>query len=242
MSKLTASLLGRRNRVRTQRWENLLMQVSDRLVVEYGTPTLGNFRDPIKEIFYILLSARTSEILYKRAHRNLFGRYVNVQAISKARKSAVKKCIQDAGLGKKRAAQVVATAKRLVADLGPNPRQRLRRMSAIDSFDYLTRLPGLGPKSAFCVMMCSLDHDVFPVDVNVQRIMERLGILPSGLKHYQAQYRLPVHVPSGLSRQLHVGLVEHGRKICLANRPKCHACVLLDLCKFGRQSMQLPGA
>ena len=130
--------------------------------------------------------------------------------------------------------QVVATAKRLVTDFGPRPQSKLRKLSTEECFEYLSKLPGLGPKSSFCVMMYSLDFDVFPVDVNVQRIAERLGAISPGLKHYQAQKFLPILIPDGCGRDLHVAMVAHGRAVCVPHRPNCGVCVLVDLCCTGR--------
>ena len=149
--------------------------VADRLVALHGQPTLGNYRDPVKEIFYIMLSARTTEPLYKTAHRRLFARYPDVRSLAKADVETVAKYIDRAGLGRKRAAHVVATARKLVKDFGRRPQSAIRRMSSSECFKYLTSLSGLGPKSSLCVMMYSHDSDVFPVDINVQRIAESHG-------------------------------------------------------------------
>jgi len=212
-----------------------LSEVTDRLVAEYGTPSLGNFRDPVREVFYIVLSARTSEVLYQRAFRRLFARFPRLDLLARATVSQVRTCVAVAGLGEKRARQVLAIARRLVADFGTGAGRRLRRMSAAEAYSYLTRLPGVGPKSALCVMMCSLDADVFPVDANVQRVLARVGILPDGLKHYQAQRLAPRYVPPGRSKELHVGLIELGRRVCLPSRPRCPECVINDLCRHGRR-------
>ena len=133
-------------------------------------PPSATTADPVKEIFYILLSARTTESLYKTAHRRLFATYPNVTTLAAADVSEVTKYIDRAGLGRKRAAQVVATAQTLVRDFGPRPQAAISRMSSSECFEYLTRLPGLGPKSSLCVMMYSHDCDVFPVDINVSEL------------------------------------------------------------------------
>lgn len=242
LSQLTTSLLGDRYRLRAPKQSKLLAEVADRLVECYGTPTLGNFRDPIKEIFYIVLSARTNERLYQRAHRQLFERFPTLDAMASARISDMLKTVKVAGLGRKRASQIRAIAAKLSSDLGTRPQRRLRSMSADEVYRYLTRLPGVGPKSALCVMMCSLGYDVFPVDINVQRVLARVGTLPNGLKHYQAQKLGPRHVPAGRCKELHVGLVEHGRRVCVSSRPKCEACVLADICRYGRRAARLSRA
>ena len=210
---------------------SFLATVTNRLEKAYGTPSLGNFKDPVKEIFYILLSARTTESLYKRAHQNLFNEYPSLTSIASAKINGIWHCIKIAGLGKKRARQIQLTAERLLNDFGPKTRGYLRAMTASSAYEYLVSLPGLGPKSALCIMMYSLNADVFPVDVNVRRILERLGILSANLKHYQAQAIAPAYVPRGRSLALHIGLVEHGRKICLPQNEKCDICILGDLCK-----------
>lgn len=235
MSDLTVLLLGRERERRRSRWMRDLGGIADRMVAAYGRPSLGNFRDPVREIFYILLSARTTEVLYQEAHRRLFKRFRTLQALASADRRDVRACVAGAGFGDKRASQVIAIAKRLILDLGGRPQQALRSMSPPDVFGYLTGLPGVGPKSALCIMMCSLGLDVFPVDVNVQRIFERLGVIQPGLKHYQAQQRAPGYVPNGKSKDLHVGLVVHGRKVCLPISPKCLSCGLLGFCRYGKR-------
>jgi endonuclease III len=137
-------------------------------------------------------------------------------------------------LGKKRALQLKAIASRLRIDLGNSPAKRLRTLSAEDAYQYLRTLPGVGPKSALCVMMYSLDFDVFPVDVHARRIFERIGLARGRLKHYQAQEQFPGFVPEGMSKELHVALILHGRKICMPRVPDCANCLIATLCKTGR--------
>ena len=239
LTQLTSELLNSCDKIhRTGIWRVRLTEITSRLVAAYGRPSLGNYRDPVKEIFYILLSARTTELLYQRAHRRLFSKFPSVVKLAGASVEKVMKCIDRAGLGRKRAAQVVNTAKRLVADFGPRPQSRLREMPLARCFAYLSNLPGLGPKSSLCIMMYSLDFDVFPVDVNVQRIAERVGVISKGLKHYQAQKLLPRFIPNSCGKDLHVALVAHGRTVCLPLRPKCMDCVIADLCRTGQRFLR----
>jgi len=231
-------LLRTRPASRQTHWRGVFGQVCNRLVTAYGRPTLGNYRDPVREILYIVLSAKTTERLYQRAYRGLKRRYKTLPQLADADIAGIEDCIRGAGLAKKRAPQIQKLAQKLIADLGPNPSRKLRKLEPETAFRYLVGLPGVGPKSALCVMTMSLDADVFAVDANVQRVAGRLGALPDNLKHYEAQKRLPSLVPIGRSRDLHVGLVIHGRRICLPRAPRCDGCVLLDLCKFGKTRMR----
>jgi endonuclease III len=235
LSLTTARLLGLRPR-HDSLWHNRFHEIADRLVAEHGVPTLGNFRDPVKEIFYILLSARTTDAQYRSTNRNLRKAFPELADLARARIADIKECIQAGGLVVKRAVQIRRTAKELLA-MGKNPSKCLKALSTESAFETIVKLPGMGPKSTLCVLMYSLGFDAFPVDVNVQRIAERMGAIPRGLKHRQAQRRLAVVVPDGRSRELHIAMVVHGRTICLPQRPKCGRCVIRDTCRLGKRNI-----
>ena len=211
-------------------WKRKLRLATKQLVRQYGTPSLGNFKSPTKEIFYILLSARTNEKLYQQAHSNLLKRFPTINKLAKGSLSDIQSCIELAGFGAIRAKHINQIANKLINELGHRPDKKLESLSPSKAFEYLITLPGIGPKSALCIMMCSLDHDVFPVDINVQRVFERLGIIEFNIPHYKAQKIAPIFVPDGLSKKLHVGLLEHGRKICTPKKPKCNSCFLSSIC------------
>jgi len=237
LSRLTAELLGLRVRSRSP-WRERFAVVSDRLVAEYGVPTLGNFRNPVKEIFYILLSAKTADAQYRVTHRRLLEKFPTLADLAKARVPSVKKCIESGGLAATRAKQIIRLAKILRGAGGKNPAKYLRSLDDRAAFEFLLSLPGVGPKSAFCVMMYSLDRDVFPMDANVQRIAERMGAIRYGLNHVEGQRELARLAPDGRSRELHIVMVVHGRVTCLPRNPKCERCPIVDLCAFGRKRMK----
>lgn len=239
MSELTLRLLNRTPAIkRRSHWRKRFEEIVNRLVARYGVPSLGNLKDPVREVFYIVLSAKTTDSQYRRTHALLMGRFPSLKELAVARVSEIVKCIVGGGLANKRAKQVKTIAQRLTIDLGDQPSKALRRMSAAEAFGYLTGLPGLGPKSALCVMMCSLNFDVFPVDVNVSRIAHRIGAIRPGLKHYNYTQSLPAVVPVGRSKELHVGLVVHGRTVCLPRNPRCDSCILSDLCSYARRQLR----
>ncbi len=239
MSQLTVELVPASKVPRGQSyWHRVFSEVGDRLLAAYGVPTLGNYRDPLREIFYIVLSARTTDFQYRKTNRLLRARFSTLSALAEAPVKEILRYIATGGLANKRASQVKRIAKALLTELGKSPARRLKEMSAREAFDFLNGLPGMGPKSALCVMMYSLDHDAFPVDVNVQRIACRLGAISSGAKHWQAQQRLPALVPQGRSKELHIGLVVHGRSVCLPRKPLCDSCVLADLCAYRKKQLK----
>lgn len=235
VSQLTAELMRCPvDRTRIRRWDRTIASVADRLVAAFGTPCLGNFSDPVEEIFYIMLSARTTDSQYRRTYFALRARFPTLAALTKARPAQIVPCIVGGGLANKRAAHARGLARTLLR-LGNDPSSYLRSLTPADAFEFLTALPGMGPKSALCVMMYSLGHDVFTVDSNVQRVAARMGIISAGLKHYRAQQQLPPVVPPGRSKELHVGMVLLGRQVCLPHGPKCGACPIRQLCSTGRE-------
>ncbi len=109
----------------------------------------------------------------------------------------------------------------------------LTRMSDEGALGYLTSLPGVGVKTAKCVLMYSLGRDVVPVDIHVLRVAKRLGLVAADATWDQVDHQLEVEVPDELKFDLHVQLVIHGREICKSRNPQCDDCVLLDVCPTG---------
>ncbi len=109
-------------------------------------------------------------------------------------------------------------------------------LSVLDAMDdeaataYLTSLPGVGPKTAACVLMFALGRPVMPVDTHVYRVGRRLGIVP-GTVNVEAAHPLLTSLAGEKDvYALHVNLVRHGRRVCRARRPACAGCPLAGVC------------
>jgi len=94
----------------------------------------------------------------------------------------------------------------------------------------LVALAGVGPKTAACVLLFSLDRPFFPVDTHVHRTAVRLGLVPPRANPVVAQTLLQRAVPDELMYELHLNLIRHGRHVCVARRPLCSQCVLREIC------------
>jgi endonuclease-3 len=97
-------------------------------------------------------------------------------------------------------------------------------------WDTLVALPGVGPKTAACVLLFSLDRPFFPVDTHVHRVAIRLGLVPPRADAVATQRAFQESVPGKEMYALHMNLIRHGREVCAALRPRCSACVLRDIC------------
>lgn len=140
--------------------------------------------------------------------------------------------IADAGLATQRAERLKGIAYRLEADFGRVTLDPIIEEADEAVLDYLTTLPGIGVKSAKCVMMYSLGRQVLPVDTHTARLAHRLGLINSK-DLVSADRELVDVVPPTARYGFHVNAVAHGREVCRAIRPRCGACVLRRLCRTG---------
>src|SRR2546421_244578 len=98
----------------------------------------------------------------------------------------------------------------------------------------LCELPGVGRKTAACVLLFSYGRDDVPVDTHVYRVGSRLGLFRPGASFDEAHDELLRLTDPGDAYEIHVGLIRHGRRTCTSRAPRCRECPLLDLCPYGR--------
>ena len=122
MSSLTASLIGvDRASPDASRWRRRFRAIERRLVAAHGLPRLGNFRDPVREVLYIVLSAQTTDQQYRETERRLRSSFPTLAALAAGRIDRTRHCITSGGLANRRASQVKRIAKRMIAELGGKP-------------------------------------------------------------------------------------------------------------------------
>ena len=226
----------------------LISRIDELLEARYRSADLGNVDDPLDEAIYVLLSRQTQEPVYIRVYQDLRHRYPSWTDVLQAPEEHLASLLRPAGLYKQRARQIKAL---LAVVEGENRRRAvgpaatpsadltldfLRAFSDDEAERFLTRLPGIGPKSARCVLAYSLNRPAFAVDTHVQRVFSRLGLVtPTGTKTDHDSFQDAV--PKGARKRLHINLVHHGRAICRARKPKCGDCVLVSFCPKGREAI-----
>jgi endonuclease-3 len=144
--------------------------------------------------------------------------------------STIAAAIRPAGLHRQKARSIRAILRRVRAERGRTNLDFLRRWPTPRIKEYLLDLPGVGPKTAACVLLFSLRRPVLPVDTHVHRVSRRLGLIGPRTTAEQAHDVLAGVVPPRKVYAFHVLLIEHGRKICHARRPECDRCVLNGIC------------
>ena len=196
----------------------------------YDHSDLGNKRNPLNELIFVILSLQTNESRYQEVYRRFRSRFRTWHHLLETTETDIAQVLAAGGLAQQKAVHLKKIAKRLKADFGEVSLQRIRQSSTAEAEEYLCSLPGVGIKSARCVLMYALDRDVFPADVHCLRIMHRLGWIEwNGERAERVADVAQGIVPEGMRRALHIRLVQHGRAIC-RSIPRCAQCVLKDLC------------
>jgi endonuclease III len=205
-------------------------QVARRLDVEYGSPNLKNKSDPLDELIFIILSQMTTGPSYERVFDRLKAKFHSWDDLLLTWPTDLRLLIGDAGLAGQKTPRLLAIARQLKADHGVVSLSPLAGASDRRLERYLQGLPGVGLKTAKCVMMYAFGRRVLPVDTHVDRVSRRLGLIPPDITGARAHATLERTVRPALRYGFHVNALTHGRQVCRALRPVCTACVVADLC------------
>jgi endonuclease III len=193
--------------------------VAQALSDAYGDPTHGNKSNPLRELLFIICSLQTNEALYQSTYTSLMSRFPTFRQLADANEDAIAATIVRGGLARQKARTIGTIMSRLESDFGMPTLSPLHAMSDVGCESYLESLPGVGRKTARCVMMYSLRRQAFPVDSNCWRVCRRLGWVrptrPDRSCSPRDMDRVQAGVPPNLRLSLHVNLVSHGRKCCL---------------------------
>ncbi len=140
--------------------------------------------------------------------------------------------IRSGGLANTKAARIQAILREIHGARAATTCRASRARSDAEIAEYLSSLPGVGPKTAAVVMAFAFGRETIPVDTHVHRVATRLGLVPKTSAE-RAQRLLEELVPEELKTPMHVGLIRLGREICKAGRPRCEDCPLFELCPTG---------
>jgi endonuclease-3 len=202
----------------------------------YGVPIAPPHEDPLAELVLTVLSQSTNDRNRDVAFLRLRDRFPSWEAVLHAPVPEVEEAIRPGGISKVKSqrihdilAAIEATNKADGLELG-----WMRDAPLTDSRRFLCALPGVGRKTAACVLLFSYGLRDIPVDTHVSRVGMRLHLLRPGAPFEELHDAMLALTPPGAELEFHVNLLRHGRRTCHAQRPACGACALRRMCPSAR--------
>lgn len=222
----------------SQNTQRKAIDVYERLLHAYGYPTWRPHLDPVSEIVSTILSQNTTDVNRDRAFERLRTRFPTWDEVRRAPLEDIENAIRSAGMARQRAPRIKRALDHIVQERGELDLEFLRGMPIEDAKEWLTGIKGVGPKTAAIVLLFSLGIPAFPVDTHVHRVSRRLGLAPARASAPRTQELFETLIPAELYYPYHIHLITHGRRVCKAQRPRCAACFLADLCVYYRAMQQ----
>jgi endonuclease III len=231
-----------------------LARVYETLIATYGTPENEPDYDPLGGLIATILSQHTSDINSERAYQQLITAFPTWEEIRDAATDKVAEAIKSGGLANMKSVRIQDVLHTLTE--GQEEQGGTQTLAAFlfgelasrttdEALAYLRTLPGVGAKTAACVLMFNLDRPAFPIDTHVLRTSQRLGLIGSKVSADLAHTLFAKVLPPEWVYPLHVNLIRHGRQICHARRPECDKCQLYSECAYvgsvNPQETAIPG-
>jgi endonuclease-3 len=210
----------------------LLRRVVRVLDDAYGRPVLSPRYPPVDELVYTILSQNTADVNTDRTFAALKARFPRWTEVRDAPVAQIEAMIALGGLAHTKAPRIKAVLEAVSERTGEPDLAELDGMTDAEAEVYLTRLPGIGPKTAACVLLFALERPVMPVDTHVHRVARRLALIDAKASAERAHSELTALTGPKAEDvyAAHVDLVRHGRRVCHARRPACGQCPLAGLC------------
>ncbi len=210
-----------------------LRAIRDRLRREYGRPVLRPHRAPLDELVLTVLSQSTNDRNRDVAYARLRERFASWAEVREARVAEIEDAIRPGGLAPTKAVRI----KQILEAIGEDDLSWMEEAPLAEARDYLCDLPGVGRKTAACVLLFSYGRPEVPVDTHVYRVGTRLGLWPERTSFEQAHDEMLRLVDPEDAYEIHVLLIRHGRRTCTARNPACAACPLRRMCPEGRRRL-----
>jgi endonuclease-3 len=208
--------------------------IRDRLRKTYGRPVLEPHRRPLDELIRTILSQNTNDRNRDLAYGRLQERFGSWAAVRDAPEDDVEQAIRPGGISRVKAARI----QMILRSLGGDDLTWLEHAPLEEARDRLCSLPGVGRKTAACVLLFSYGRPDVPVDTHVDRVGKRLGLFRPGASFDEEHDELLRLVAPEDAYDFHMNLIRHGRELCTARSPRCPECPLRRMCPYGRARIE----
>ena len=204
-------------------------RIRDRLREIYGRPIASPHGRPLDELILTVLSQSTNDRNRDVAFLRLRDRFDSWEAVRDAPNEDVELAIRPGGISKVKSVRI----QQILDHLDGDDLSGLEDATVEQGRDRLTALPGVGRKTAACVLLFAFGKRDVPVDTHVSRVGTRLGLFRPKAPFEELHDTMLEITPKGQELEFHVNLLRHGRRTCHARRPACNECALLRLCPTG---------
>ena len=177
---------------------------------------------PFSILIGTILSARTKDESTTKVVKVLFSRYRTAKALANAKVKDVEKIIRPIGFYHVKSRRIIEVAKIIDSRYGG---------SVPDELEKLVELPGVGRKTANCVLVYAFEKPAIPVDIHVHRISNRLGLV-STKNPEETEQELVKKIPKKYWIQINDTFVMYGQNICKPVSPMCGVCKIKKICKY----------
>jgi endonuclease-3 len=205
--------------------------IRDRLRQLYGRPRNEPHGHPIAELVRTILSQNTNDRNRDVAYARLRERFSTWETVRDAPADEVIEAIRPGGLAQQKGPRIQAALRR-IGDDEPDL-DWLAGADREEAIAYLTGLPGVGRKTAACVLIFALGRPEIPVDTHVYRVGGRLGLFRPNASFEEAHDEMLAITDPEDAYELHINLIRHGREVCRP-KPRCEACALRRMCPYFR--------
>jgi endonuclease-3 len=178
--------------------------------------------EPFAILIGTILSARTKDENTTKVVKNLFAQYKTAKKLASAKTRDIEKIIRSIGFYHVKAKRIIEVAKIIQTQYdGKVP----------DNLDELVKMPGVGRKTANCVLVYAFEKPAIPVDVHVHRISNRLGLVDTKTPE-ETEFALIEKIPKKYWLEINDTFVMYGQNICKPISPMCSVCKIRKLCKY----------
>lgn len=210
----------------------------DRLLESrYGPRRQKGHPEPLDALVMTILSQNTNDKNSGQAYQAMRAEFPTWESVMNAPAHELERVLRPGGLAATKSRRIRAIL-RSIAKRGPITLRHLRDLPTDRAERELTAYPGVGYKTARCVLLFSLGRDVFPIDTHIFRILSRVGLIDGDASRDNAHRAIPQYLPAGRSYPLHMNLIALGRDLCKPRNPECSLCPLRRLCAFARSRLR----
>lgn len=202
------------------------------LTIIYGRKEVELDEDPLDTLIETILSQNTTDKNSHRAFVALRKAYPSWNDMMGEDSVKIAKIIRSGGLAGIKASRILDALDFIKRERGALDLSFLREISPRTAESWLAQMKGVGPKTRSIVLLFSLGMPAFPVDTHIHRVTRRIGLIGPEATRERAQTELATLVPRAEFFNFHINLIEHGRAICKARRPRCSVCRISGYCDF----------